>query len=144
VRAVDRGVDNQTGSVQVRMQFDNPGRELKDGLTVVLRVLNEQSGRRVVVPNKAILDQMGESFVFVVRDTVALQRRVELGPRLRDDIVVLKGLKAGEKIVTEGLQQLRDSASVTTGRPKPPKDGKKNASLNRKSGPTLSYSTRRA
>jgi membrane fusion protein (multidrug efflux system) len=87
---------------------------------------------------------MGESFVFVVRDTVALQRRVELGPRLRDDIVVLKGLKAGEKIVTEGLQQLRDSASVTTGRPKPPKDGKKNASLNRKSGPTLSYSTRRA
>jgi membrane fusion protein (multidrug efflux system) len=132
VRAVDRGVDNQTGSVQVRMQFDNPGRELKDGLTVVLRVLNEQSGRRVVVPNKAILDQMGESFVFVVRDTVALQRRVELGPRLRDDIVVLKGLKAGEKIVTEGLQQLRDSASVTTGRPKPPKDGKKNASTNGK------------
>ncbi len=126
IRAVDRGVDNQTGSVQVRLQFDNPGRELKDGLTVTLRVLNEQSGRRVVVPNQAILDQMGESFVFVVRDTVALQRKVELGPRLRDEIVILKGLKAGEKVVAEGLQQLRDSATVTTGPPrKPPgKDGK--------------------
>jgi membrane fusion protein (multidrug efflux system) len=132
IRAVDRGVDSQTGSVQVRMQFDNPGRELKDGLTVVLRVLNEQSGRRVVVPNKAILDQMGESFVFVVRDTVALQRKVELGPRLRDDIVILKGLKAGEKIVAEGLPQLRDSATVTTGRPKPPQEGKKSAAIRQK------------
>jgi membrane fusion protein (multidrug efflux system) len=129
VRAVDRAVDSQTGSVQVRMQFDNPGRELKDGLTVTLRVLNKQSGRRVVVPNKAILDQMGESFVFVVRDTVALQRKVELGPRLRNEIVILKGLKAGEKVVAEGLQQLRDSATVTTGKPRPPKEGKKNAVL---------------
>ncbi len=131
IRAVDRAVDNETGSVQVRMQFDNPGRELKDGLTVTLRVLNEQSGQRVVVPNKAILDQMGESFVFVVRDTVALQRKVELGPRLREDIVVLKGLKVGEKIVAEGLQQLRDSGVVTTGPPRPPKgkDGKKSARL---------------
>jgi membrane fusion protein (multidrug efflux system) len=137
VRAVDRGVDSQTGSVQVRMQFDNPGRELKDGLTVTLRVLNEQSGRRVVVPNKAILDQMGESFVFVVRDTVALQRKVELGPRLRDDIVIMKGLKAGEKVVAEGLQQLRDSATVTTGKPRPPKEGKKNAALTPKPGNRL-------
>ncbi len=131
IRALDRAVDNETGSVQVRMQFDNPQRELKDGLTVTLRVLNNQSGRRVVVPNKAILDQMGESFVFVVRDTIALQRKVELGPRLREDIVVLKGLKAGEKIVADGLQQLRDSGTVTTGPPRKPKgkDGKKSAAL---------------
>ncbi|WP_078062764.1 efflux RND transporter periplasmic adaptor subunit [Solirubrum puertoriconensis] len=118
ILAIDRGVDNQTGTTQVRVQFGNQQRLLKDGMSTVLRVLNRASGVQVVVPHKAILDQMGESFVFVVRDTVALQRKVELGPRLRDQIVVLKGLKEGEKIVTEGLQQLRDSAVVTLGAPK--------------------------
>ncbi|GAA4371933.1 efflux RND transporter periplasmic adaptor subunit [Hymenobacter koreensis] len=118
ILAIDRGVNQQTGTVQVRVQFTNPMRVLKDGMSTVLRVLNEESGVRVVVPNKSILDQMGESFVFVVKDTVALQRKVELGPRLRDDIVVLKGLKEGEKIVAEGLQQLRDSSVVTLGKPK--------------------------
>ncbi|UOG75794.1 efflux RND transporter periplasmic adaptor subunit [Hymenobacter tibetensis] len=118
--AIDRGVNQQTGTVQIRVQFPNPGRELKDGMSTVLRVLNRQSGRRVVVPYKAIIEQMGENFVFVAGDSSkAHQRKVQLGPRLRDQIVVMEGLKQGDKVITEGIQRLREGAPIQVGAPAP-------------------------
>jgi RND family efflux transporter MFP subunit len=111
--AIDRGVNQQTATVQIRVQFANPRRQLKDGMSTVLRVLNRQSGHHVVVPYKAIIEQMGENFVFVAGDSSKVrQRMVQLGPRLRDQVVVLTGLTSGDKVVTEGLQRLRDGALI--------------------------------
>ncbi|RSK40934.1 efflux RND transporter periplasmic adaptor subunit [Hymenobacter perfusus] len=116
--AIDRGVDQQTATVQIRVQFPNPQRDLKDGMSTVLNVLNRQSGRRLVVPFKAIVEQMGENFVFIAGDSSkAVQRKVQLGPRLRDQIVIMNGIKDGDKVVTEGLNRLRDGGQITTGAP---------------------------
>jgi len=118
ILAIDRGVNEQTGTVRIRVQFSNPKRLLKDGMSTVLRVLNRQSGRRVVIPYKAVTEQMGENFVFVAGDSSkAFQRKVQLGPRLRDQIVVMEGLKQGDQVVTEGLQRLRDGAQIQPGDP---------------------------
>lgn len=116
--AIDRGVNQQTATVQIRVQFPNPKRELKDGMSTVLNVLNRQSGRRLVVPFKAVVEQMGENFVFIAGDSSkAVQRKVQLGPRLRDQIVIMNGIKDGDKVVTEGLNRLRDGGQITTGAP---------------------------
>jgi len=116
--AIDRGVNQQTATVQIRVQFANPQRDLKDGMSTVLNVLNRQSGRRLVVPFKAIVEQMGENFVFIAGDSSkAVQRKVQLGPRLRDQIVIMNGIKEGDKVVTEGLNRLRDGGQITTGAP---------------------------
>lgn len=116
--AIDRGVDQQTATVQIRVQFPNPQRDLKDGMSTVLNVLNRQSGRRLVVPFKAVVEQMGENFVFVAGDSSkAYQRKVQLGPRLRDQIVIMNGIKDGDQVVTEGLNRLRDGGQITTGAP---------------------------
>ncbi|WP_375437907.1 efflux RND transporter periplasmic adaptor subunit [uncultured Hymenobacter sp.] len=118
ILAIDRGVNQETGTVQIRVQFANPKRQLKDGMSTVLRVLNRQSGRRIVIPYKAIVEQMGENFVFVAGDSSkAYQRKVQLGPRLRDQIVVMEGLNQGDKVVTEGLQRLRDGGQIQAGTP---------------------------
>ncbi|TYZ14349.1 efflux RND transporter periplasmic adaptor subunit [Hymenobacter lutimineralis] len=118
ILAIDRGVNQQTGTVQVRVQFPNPERKLKDGLSAVLRVLNRQSGRRLVVPFKAVVEQMGENFVFVAGDSSkARQHKVQLGPRLRDQIVIMSGINEGDQVVTEGLNRLRDGGQITTGAP---------------------------
>jgi membrane fusion protein (multidrug efflux system) len=120
IRTIDRSVDNQTGTITVRIEFKNPKRLLKDGLTCVLQVLNTQSGQRVIVPYKGIIEQMGENFVYVATDSsTAQQRKVKLGPRLQDQIVLLDGVKDGEKVVTEGVQKLRDGGKITTEVPKP-------------------------
>ncbi len=120
IRTIDRGVNSGTATITVRVEFANPRRELKDGMSAVVKVLNTQSGRRIVVPFKAIVEQMGENFVYVAQGDSAKQRKVQLGPRLRDDIVILDGIKDGDKIVTEGVQKLRDGAKITTEVPKAP------------------------
>jgi RND family efflux transporter MFP subunit len=130
ILAIDRGVNNQTGTVKVRVQFDNPKDVLKDGMSGVLKVLNNQSGRRVIIPYKAVTEQMGEFFVFVtqdstmkspkdttqmVKDTIAKQTKIALGPRINDNVIVTKGLQQGQTIITTGFNRLRDGGQVTLG-----------------------------
>ncbi len=115
--AVDRGVNNQTGSIKVRVQFPNENKELKDGMSGVLQVLNNDSGDRIVIPYKAVVEQMGEFFVFTAKDTIALQNKVTIGPRIKDDVIVLNGINQGDKVITEGIQRLRDSSKITLGAP---------------------------
>jgi len=118
ILAIDRGVNNQTGTIKVRVQFDNSADMLKDGMSTVLMVLNNQSGRRVIIPYRAVTEQMGEFFVFKTQaDTLALQQRVTIGARMGDSVVVIDGIKEGDKIITDGLQRLRDSSKITLGSP---------------------------
>ncbi len=126
VLAIDRGVATGTGTIKVRIQFDNGGDVLKDGMSCVLKVLNSESGERIQVPYKAISEQMGEFFVFVAQDTVAHQRKVKLGPRIGSDVVIMSGVQEGDKVITDGFQRLRDGGKITlgTGAPSPGNVGK--------------------
>lgn len=117
ILTIDRGVNNQTGTVTVRVQFPNKSDVLKDGMSCVLQVLNSGSGMRVQIPYKAVTEQMGEFFVFVAQDTIALQHKVILGPRVGANVVVMSGIQAGDKVVTDGLQRLRDKGKITLGKP---------------------------
>lgn len=117
ILTIDRGVNNQTGTVIVRIEYNNDKDMLKDGMSVVTKVLNEQSGRRVLIPYKAVTEQMGEFFVFVSQDTIAKQHKVKLGQRVGSDIMVMSGIDAGDKVITEGFQRLRDGGKITLGAP---------------------------
>jgi membrane fusion protein (multidrug efflux system) len=117
ILAIDRGVNNQTGTIKVRLQFSNAGDILKDGMSCVVKVLNGQSGRQLVIPNKAVNEQMGEYFVFVSLDTMAKQHKVTLGPKVGNNVIVLTGLQEGDKVITDGFQRLRDSGKITLGNP---------------------------
>jgi len=114
IAVIDRGVDNLTATIKVRIEFNNPKGELKEGMSGVMNVLNDQSGDRVIIPYKSVVEQMGEFFVFVAKDTVAEQRKIHLGPRMRDRIVVMDGVQQGDLIVTEGLNRLRDGGKIDT------------------------------
>ncbi len=116
--AIDRGVNNQTGTIKVRIQYQNQADELKDGMSGVINVLNSGSGERIMIPYKAITEQMGEFFVFVAQnDTIARQRKVTLGPRVNANVVITKGLAVGDKVISEGFQRLRDGGKITTKAP---------------------------
>ena len=117
VLAIDRGVASGTGTIKVRIQFPNEEDVLKDGMSCVLNVLNSESGQRIQIPYKAITEQMGEFFVFVSLDTIAKQHKVKLGPRIGTDVVIMSGIEAGDKIITDGFQRLRDGGKITLGNP---------------------------
>jgi len=87
---------------------------LKPGMNVNVRIKNNSAdSSMVLIPFKAVTEQMGEYFVFVVNDSnQAIEQKLSLGPRINDKVVVRQGLNAGDKIITEGFQRLRDSSKV--------------------------------
>jgi len=117
VLAIDRGVASGTATIKVRVEFPNEDDVLKDGMSCVLNVLNDDSGERIQIPYKAISEQMGEFFVFVSQDTIAKQHKVKLGPRIGANVVIMSGIEAGDKVITEGFQRLRDGGKITLGNP---------------------------
>ncbi|WP_026462974.1 efflux RND transporter periplasmic adaptor subunit [Adhaeribacter aquaticus] len=118
--AIDRAINPQTGTITVRVSFPNPNRALIPGMTTVLQVRNEDIGQQLVIPYKAVTEQMGEFYTYVIQGDSVIQNRVRLGSKIADKIIVREGLKAGDKIVVEGTQKLRPGAKVTLGTPAPP------------------------
>ncbi len=114
---VDRSIGRQSGTTTVRVQFPNPERTLIPGMTVDMRVLNQDIGQQVVIPFKAVTEQLGEFFVYVVQGDSVVQQNVQLGTRFGANIVVRDGLKEGQQIVVEGIQKLRQGAKVQLGAP---------------------------
>jgi membrane fusion protein, copper/silver efflux system len=95
-------VDPTTRTVKVRVEFQNPEFTLKPDMFADVQ-LNISFGTQTVVPQEAVLDSGSEQIVFVkLGDGYFEPRKVELGPRMDDRVVVISGLKPGETIVTSG------------------------------------------
>ncbi len=111
---LDRAVNPQTGTIKARLSFPNKGNVLKAGMTGTVRIRNSASEQSVVVPYKAVVEQLGEYFVYIPGDSSKVsQRKVTLGKQMGANIIIKEGLAAGEKIVTEGVQNLREGVKVT-------------------------------
>lgn len=114
ILAIDRAIGRQTGTTTVRLQFSNPERALIPGMTVSVQVLNQDIGEQLVIPFRAVTEQLGEYFVYLVQGDSVNQRNVTLGTRFGADVVVREGLEQGNTIVVEGIQKLRQGAKVQT------------------------------
>jgi Cu(I)/Ag(I) efflux system membrane fusion protein/cobalt-zinc-cadmium efflux system membrane fusion protein len=93
-------VDMDTRTARVRVVFPNPGLQLKPGMFVNV-ALKVPMGRQLVIPASGVLQSGTRQIVFVNRGNGYLEpREVQLGARAGDDFIILKGLKAGEQIIT--------------------------------------------
>jgi membrane fusion protein (multidrug efflux system) len=115
---LDRAVDPQTGTLRVRVVFPNPHNVLKAGLTCDLRIKNTSAASTVLFPFRAVVEQMGEYFVYVLDGEKVTQRRVDLGARINDLVVARGGLSPGDQIVVDGVQKLRDNVAVAVAPPR--------------------------
>ncbi len=115
---IDRAVDPQTGTIRVRLIFPNPDYMLRPGMNCDLRVQSESPANAVLIPYRAVVEQMGENFVFVINGNRALERKITIGSRVSDKVVVNEGVRPGEQIVLEGTQRLKDSSLVAIVSPK--------------------------
>ncbi len=113
---IDRAVNPQTGTIKARLSFPNKENILKAGMTGTVRIRNNSSQQSVLIPYKAVVEQLGEYFVYMPGDSSKVsQRKVVLGKTIGTDIIVKEGLSAGETIVTEGVQNLREGVKVNAG-----------------------------
>jgi membrane fusion protein (multidrug efflux system) len=111
--AVDRQVDNQTGTIRLAALFPNPDNVLRPGQFVRVRVTVRTLHGALLVPQRAV-NELQTSFELAVvgADNKAAIRTVKVGERVGSLWVVEDGLKPGERVVVEGLQKVRDNEPV--------------------------------
>jgi len=109
-----REVNSTTGTISIEGRFPNPLRMLRPGQFARVKAIVDTLPNALLVPQRAIRDLQGSYEVAVVGadDTVAI-RRVEVGEATGKDWVVTKGLKAGERVVVEGVQKVKQGMKVS-------------------------------
>ena len=117
ISVANRQVDQQTGTILMQALFPNPDAILRPGLYAKVRAPMETVRGALLVPAQAVQEIQGAYQVAVVGpdDKVAL-RTVKAGEQVDGLWVITDGLKPGERVVTEGLQKVKDGIVV---RPKP-------------------------
>ena len=110
---LDRAVDPQTGTIKTRLIFPNKEQKLRAGMNVTVRVKNNTSAHSVLIPYKAITEQLGEYFVYVPRDSNKVsQQKVVFGKQIGNDVIIKSGLKKGDSVVVQGVQNLKEGSVV--------------------------------
>ena len=110
---VDRTVDPKTGTIKVRASFPNAANRLRPGQFARVRVAAEERSDAILVPQVAVQELQSSKYVLVVgADNKIVQRPITVSDRYEDSFVVTEGLKAGERVVTEGVQKVRPGMVV--------------------------------
>ncbi|MBA4789953.1 MAG: efflux RND transporter periplasmic adaptor subunit [Rhizobiales bacterium] len=113
LQLIDNQVDPATGTVRVRAVFDNVDGRLIPGQFVRLRMGRPDTGTALLITERAVGTDQDKKFVMVVGDeNKVAYREVSLGATVNGLRIVTSGLKAGEKIVVNGLHRIRPGAVV--------------------------------
>lgn len=109
----DRALDPTTGTYRLRAEFPNPDHKLLPGLFARVRATGQEIKDALIVPDRAVQEQLGRYFVTVVGEgDKAELRPVTLGPRFGNRQVVTSGLQAGDRVVAEGIQKARPGTQL--------------------------------
>ena len=111
---IDNAVDSNTGTIKMKGTFNNADHKLWPGqfVRVVLRLTTQANA--LVVPNQAVQTGQDGQFVYVIKPDKTVEfRPVVTGARLNQELVVQKGLQAGETIVLEGQLRLSPGSRVS-------------------------------
>jgi membrane fusion protein (multidrug efflux system) len=120
INFLDVTVSQGTDTVQVRASFPNPERILVDGQLVAVVAEAGEAEAALVVPGQSLqLDQAGAFVLVVDNDNKVEVRRVEIGGPRGTNMILRTGLKAGERVVTEGIQRIRPGQVVNATEIKP-------------------------
>ena len=114
VTMVSPAVDPNSTTVQVWVAATNPGERLKPGASVRVSIVAATLPNAVVVPAAAILPATdgGTSVIVAGSDSVAHEKKVEIGIREPDKVQILSGVKPGDQVVTVGGVGLQDGTKV--------------------------------
>ncbi len=103
-------VDPQTRTIPVIYEMKNPGNRLRDGMFVEITIDTSGDRKVLAVPKKAVITEQGQTFVFVFDGGEIFEKRpVALGAEGEDFYEVKTGLKENDRVVVEGVYQLRST-----------------------------------
>ena len=113
IESINGQINTSTGSASLRATFPNASSQLKNGASALVRI-PQHIDNVILIPQKSTTDLQGKKFVYVLGDSAKVMNTpIEVMQVTKDKFyVVTKGLKAGDKVVLEGFQSLRDNTKI--------------------------------
>lgn len=106
-------VDVNTGTMEMRAVVPNGSKTMLPGQFVKVQLLLKEQPGALLVPQQAVSEFQGQQFVYVVGAGNKVEyRNVTTGPDYKELVVIEDGVKAGEKVITEGLQKVKPGMTV--------------------------------
>jgi membrane fusion protein (multidrug efflux system) len=110
---MDRNINPQTGTIALRAKFSNPDGIIKPGNFALVSLILSEMSDVAVIPQSATMQIQGKNFVFLVNPQNKVNRvPVLLGRSIGNNVVVLKGLSPGQKILLEGFQKFQEGMLI--------------------------------
>ncbi len=100
-------LNEETRTIKVRTEVNNPEYKLKPGMFADIKIFLNHLEKALVIPVKAVLDDNNVKVVFLKKDGKFSPRIVEIGAKENGYVEILKGLKEGDEVVTEGNYQIK-------------------------------------
>jgi membrane fusion protein (multidrug efflux system) len=112
IETMEGEFDSETGSIAFRAVFPNPQKVLKHGASGNI-LLTTAISNALMVPQRSVLEIQDRTYVFVLGDDFKVQMK-SFVPEMRvDDYVLVKsGLAAGDRIIYEGVQNIKEGSTV--------------------------------
>src|SRR5262249_28111266 len=112
IGAIEAQFNNETGNIPFRADFPNPDRLLRHGQTGTI-LIHRQLHDALVIPQRATFEILDKKYVYVVgKDDVVHQREIAIQNEMDDIYVIKRGPAVGDRIVLEGIRQVRDGEEV--------------------------------
>jgi multidrug efflux system membrane fusion protein len=119
VSFIDNTVDAATGTIKLKGTFDNTDQGLWPGLFVQITLHLTNDENAIVVPAAAVQPSASGQYVYIVKpDRTVELRPVTVARQQGEEMIIARGLSAGEEVVTDGQLRLTPGAQVTTGGPR--------------------------
>ncbi len=109
---IDNAADAITGTIRLRARFENQSRALWPGAFVNVALSLPVGGKSIVVPTVAIGEGPRGQFVYVVNESIAEQRQVQVG-RASNEWTIVTGVQPGEMVVVDGRSRLSPNARIS-------------------------------
>ena len=110
----DRQVDQLTGTIRIAGAFANPGNILRPGQYAKVRAVTQILKGALLIPQRAVSQLQGSAQVAVVgTDNKVTIRSVQTGERVDTMWVITSGLTAGDRVIAEGVQKVKEGITVT-------------------------------
>ena len=106
-------LDDKTRTVMLRARIPNPGARLRPGMFARVSLPLAARDKAVLMPEQALVPRGGKNFVFRVVAGKAVLTPVEIGSRNPGEVEIVKGLSAGDVVVTDGQLKLQDGVPVS-------------------------------
>ena len=110
----DNKIDQSTGTVTMRATFQNPNNQLLHGEFVTVKLYSNNPVKTPVVPQTAVLENQAGKYVYMIdKDNLPQLTYIKIGEQNGTNWIVKEGLKAGDRVVVDGLQKVVPGQPVT-------------------------------